>query len=98
MSWKKYFGIKEKVEVPPATTVEQLKHPEVELKGIVFDPAKGIKIDLDWNEGFVVYLKQHGFTGADDDTIVQKWLAALTKQIAKDMEEDRTLEDAKYFE
>lgn len=60
--------------------------PHVEIKGIVHDPKQGIKIELDWNDAFIQHLRNNGYDGADDDAIVQKYIAILAKQVAEDME------------
>lgn len=60
--------------------------PHVEIKGIVVDSEKGIKITLDWNDAFIKHLRDNGFDGADDDAVVQKYIAILAKQVADDME------------
>lgn len=60
--------------------------PHVEIKGIVQDPKKGIKIELDWNDAFIKHLRENGFDGVDDDAVVQKYIAILAKQVAEDME------------
>lgn len=63
--------------------------PWVDIKGMVHDPQKGIRIELDWNDAFVKHLRENGFTGADDDIVVQKYIAILAKQVATDMLDDQ---------
>jgi putative protein kinase ArgK-like GTPase of G3E family len=54
---------------------------------------EGIKIELDWNESFVKFLKAQGLTGKDETQIVQKWLSMIAKQTADKMSENyETLE------
>lgn len=69
----------------------EAEEPWVEIKGAVADPALGIKIDLDWNAGFILYLKQQGFNGPNDEEIVQRYLAYLTQDLHSQMaaDEDR---------
>lgn len=62
-------------------------NPWVEVKGIVYDRKRGIKIELDWNDAFIKHLRDHGYKGADDDTIIQQYIAELAYSIAQDMEE-----------
>lgn len=59
--------------------------PHVEIKGMVHDPKKGIRIELDWNDAFIKHLRDNGFDGPDDDAVVQKYIAILAKQVAEDM-------------
>ena len=43
------------------------------------DPSKGF-IELDWNNDFVRYLKEHGYEGNDEE-IVDEWLTELCRSI-----------------
>ena len=65
------------------------EEPWVEIKGMIHDPKKGIRIELDWNPAFVKHLRDNGFTGPDDDGVVQKYVAILAKQVADDMFSDQ---------
>lgn len=56
--------------------------PQVAIVSSGLDPSRGIKLELDWNDAFIRYLKAAGFEGPDDDTIVQKWLATIYKDLA----------------
>jgi len=62
---------------------EMKKSPEpwVELVNGDIDPDNGIQIKLDWNDAFIVYLRQNGFTGDNEDVLVQKWLIGLNMSI-----------------
>jgi len=48
---------------------------------------KGVKVDLDWNDAFVDYLKANGVTGADDDQVIQKYITLLLRDSADQMED-----------
>ena len=48
-------------------------------------PDGQIKIELDWDDNFIKHLRSNGYTGPDDDAIIQKYIIELTKQIAGDM-------------
>lgn len=48
----------------------------------------GIKIELDWNDAFVNFLKAQGVTGKDDTQVVQKWLSMIAKQTADKLHEN----------
>lgn len=56
--------------------------PQVAIVSSGLDPARGIKLELDWNDAFIRFLKGSGFDGPDDETIVQKWLATIYKDLA----------------
>lgn len=61
--------------------------PWIEIKSADFDPVRGIHIELDWNVAFVQYLKDSGFKGRDDETVVQKWLAFLYEDLITRLEQ-----------
>lgn len=61
--------------------------PWIEIKSADHDPVRGIHIELDWNVAFVQYLKDGGFTGRDDEIIVQKWLAFLYEDLITRLEQ-----------
>ena len=65
---------------------KQKKEPWVEVVSDGVDPIKGIHMKLDWNPEFVVYLRQHGYTGASEETVVGKWLVDLYKHISDQIE------------
>ena len=67
---------------------EELKageEPWCELVGMVKDPIHGIKIELDWNRAFIDYLKSGGIEGPSEDIIIQRWLEAITVDVAADL-------------
>lgn len=61
--------------------------PWVKLVSDEFDPKHGFKISLDWNDAFVEKLRQSGYTGVDDNQLVQKWLAQTALNVAQSLEE-----------
>lgn len=66
--------------------------PWVDIKAIVHDPEKGVKIELDWNDAFVIYLKQNGYTGVNDESIIQKYIITLTRDIVESMDGEKESE------
>jgi len=62
---------------------EKNKEPWVDIKGMVEDPEHGIKVDLDWNDEFVEYLRENGITGVDDEVVVQKWITMLYRDLVE---------------
>lgn len=85
--------LKELFGSAPAERVEPVIVPEVPevveevveegtgnltIRAISYDDDTGqIKIDMDWDEEFVNYLKRNGFTGATEESIVHKYVATL---------------------
>ena len=46
------------------------------------DPEYGLELDFDWNEEFVQLLRDSGYTGTSDETVVQKWLEVFAQDCA----------------
>lgn len=72
-----------------ARYVEKMKlspDPWVDIIGWV-RTDEGVKIELEWNDAFVDYLRGSGIKGADEDQIVQKWVTLLLRDMADKMEE-----------
>lgn len=59
--------------------------PWMELVAISADARGEIKIELDWNDAFVKQLRDNGFTGPDDETVMQRYVAVLARDVAEDM-------------
>ena len=51
--------------------------------------ADGIKLELDWNDAFVKFLKAQGVDGKDDTQIVQHWLAMIAQQTSEKLSAQR---------
>lgn len=64
--------------------------PWVEVKATVIDPKHGAKIELDWNPAFITYLKAAGINGADEDVIINKYIALLLKDIVDQQNDGET--------
>lgn len=54
--------------------------PWVEVMSDKIDEDGRIEIQLDWNDAFIHYLRMNGFRGANEEVLVQSWLAALEKE------------------
>jgi len=67
--------------------MKESSEPWVDIVGWT-DTKQGIKVELDWNDAFVLHLKDNGITGADDDQIVQQWITLLLRDMADDMSDD----------
>lgn len=76
------------------------EEPWVDIRGVVEDTKNGIKIELDWNDAFIKYLKTSGLDGPSDDIIVQRWLEMISMEISTDLAlfEDKYLRDSSEFE
>jgi len=78
-----------KVKKTKKEKVKKVSTPHVEVIGDGFDSKKGIKLELDWNDEFIEYLKKIGYIGVSDETIVQKWLSDVNAQIIKEINPDK---------
>jgi hypothetical protein len=58
---------------------------------------QGVKVSLEWNDAFIGFLKVEGITGADENQVVQKWVAMLLHNVADDMDNSITPEDESEF-
>lgn len=69
--------------------------PWVDIKGDMINTEEGIRTELDWNDAFVKNLREEGITGADDEQVVQHWVALLLRDMADRME-DQSPEDSNF--
>lgn len=79
------FGWFSKKDTTDEIDKKNSKEPWVQVIGEHVDPKQGIRIELDWNDAFVDYLKRSGYTGTSDEAIVQKWLAHLYQHLMEKM-------------
>jgi len=68
------------------TLMKESKDPWVEVIGWTHT-EDGVKVELEWNDAFVLYLRDNGVTGSDDDQIVQRWVTLLLRDMADKMDE-----------
>lgn len=61
--------------------LKESSEPHVTIVSGKFTKENGLEIELDWNDAFIRYLKASGITAENDEEIVRKWLAALSKDI-----------------
>lgn len=69
--------------------MKESPEPWMELVAISADERGQVKIELDWNSAFVDDLRQNGFNGPDEETVIQRYVAILARDVAEDM----TVED-----
>lgn len=60
-------------------------HPWVEVVGATQTEA-GMRVELDWNDAHVDYLRKGGVTGTDDEQVVHKWVTLLLRDMADDLD------------
>lgn len=68
--------------------------PWVEVLGTV-QTEDGLRIELDWNDAFVEYLKANGIAGIDEDQVIQRYITYLLRDMTERMSEEAP-EDSDY--
>ena len=61
--------------------------PWVEVLGTVAT-EQGVRIELDWNDAFVEFLRGEGVTGIDEEQIMQQYITLLLRDMAEQMSDD----------
>jgi hypothetical protein len=51
--------------------------PWVHIIGSIEDPSKGVKLDLDWNDAFIKYLRENKVPGITDEDVVSYWVTTI---------------------
>ena len=80
-------GLFNKKEEP---TGKEGKEPWVNVVNTNFDgenPNQGF-MELEWNKPFIEFLRKHGYEGATDEEVVDKWFTDLCKNIGGQMDEE----------
>lgn len=83
----KFFNLFKTKSPLTAEDVQQKNshEPWVKIVGQANDPEKGIELELDWNDAFIIYLKRNGYNGVDDKAIVRLWLGDLYNHLFASM-------------
>jgi len=68
--------------------MKESSEPWVDVTGWT-DTEQGVKVELEWNDSFVDYLKAEGITGADEDQIVQQYITLLLRDMADQMDDQK---------
>ena len=74
----------------PEPTGKEGKEPWVNVVNTNFDegnPNQGF-MELEWNKPFIEFLRKHGYEGATDEEVVDKWFTDLCKNIGGQMDEE----------
>lgn len=92
--------VQERVEPQLDETIQEIE-PEDEtgtgnltIHAVSYDDETGqIKVNMDWDDAFVSYLKRNGFTGATEDSIVHKYVATMYQNmVARQQQEGKEYE------
>lgn len=66
---------------------ENSDEPWVSIIGESIDPKLGLKLDMDWNDAFVKYLRKNGVPGIKDEDVVGYWVTTLHSHLLNDQED-----------
>jgi hypothetical protein len=87
---KKELPKPETKPAPKKVHPKEGSEPWVDVLNVKLDadnPSQGF-FELDWNEPFVVMLRENGYEGSEDELIVDKWFSDLCKTIVREEIED----------
>lgn len=69
---------------------------EIKLHGIYHSEDTGVRIELDWNDPFISYLRTKGLPGADDEQVVKHWLASMLRDIENSIDGKKKVSDSEF--
>jgi|TARA_B110000914_G_scaffold136056_1_gene118986 hypothetical protein len=84
--WNKLVRDKKKKGISAKDKATAMGEPYIEVISVNFDkasPGDGF-FELEWNKIFVQSLQDAGYSGTDEDEIVDAWFTGLCRQIAED--------------
>lgn len=71
------------------------KEPWVRVASSSYDPQEGVdgfSFELDYNQFFLQFLKENGYTGLRDDEIVEEWFNDISKsELVAELEADMSI-------
>ena len=82
----------DKVLKEQSEAIKTAEEPWIKLESGELHPEHGIQLKLDWNGAFIDYLKKEcGFSGPDDEAIIQKYIGAVYQDIYESGNNDRLI-------
>ena len=75
-----------KREVPVVAPITDDNGGTIDVHGKINDKGQ-IELKIDWTEDFIKQLRANGYNGANDDVIVQQYLATIHRRL---MEEEKS--------
>lgn len=88
MSLFDIFSKKKKQQEPP--NPKESNEPWVNVVSTNFDegnPKQGF-MELEWNQAFIEFLREHGYQGSKEEEVVDKWFTDLCKNIGAQLDEE----------
>jgi hypothetical protein len=68
--------VTEEVEVSPKDS----KEPWIDINGRATEDGR-IELKADWNDAFIDFLRMQGLDGANEEVIVQQYIAIMHRQL-----------------
>lgn len=81
----KRVGNPKTVKPKPVPQSSKEDGPWVDIKAATTDDSGILKIELDWNEHFITYLRSHGYKGITEQEIVGRWVKDLHHQLLSEV-------------
>ena len=81
---------REQEDMDRANYIAKMKasdEPWCEMDSKVRDTEHGSRVQMEWNDAFIVYLKQAGLQGSDDEQLIQQYLTLLLRDTVDKYEE-----------
>lgn len=70
---------------------------EINLRGIYHSEDHGVRVELDWNDEFIKYLRTRGVTGADDEQVVKHWLAFMLRDVEQSIDGKKKADESEFI-
>jgi len=64
--------------------------PWVDFVGNVRDTEQGQRLQMNWNDAFIKFLREIGITGIDEEQLVQKYITALLYDMTERNKENKS--------
>jgi len=83
-----------------ARYVEKMKQspdPWVDIIGLN-QTSDGMKIELEWNDAFISFLRSNNVSGSDEDQVVQKWLTLLLHDMTSQLGDNTEIGTSSEYE
>lgn len=71
-----------------AKTTENETTGEINVHGKINDNGQ-IELKIDWDDSFIAELKANGYNGANEDVIIQMYLATLHRRLMEEQQSDQ---------
>jgi hypothetical protein len=81
-----------------STTNTNKEQPHFSISCNNIDPIHGIQIDYEYRDDFVLYLRQNGYVGIDDETILRNFFLKMYAEMHEKLKANGALPNYGDFE